>query len=211
MSETFFGPYESYTERSETCVAGGVARSAMMNEIQDGIIAVSENLDALAAGVYPSYTASGNLTDDPAPDAVGGFTCWVEQHTNGTTAVVLDTTRDWRDRYVIVEGWTDEEGGYEAGGASDDGCSQTLETGTTTTPAGIARHHWFYTRSGSNGTTEPRFLLGIVDGDAFEAIQLYARDTDGALIMKKLLHTSGINPMVFLSLRASPVQNHHTS
>lgn len=199
-------PYNSYPARTFTFAASNQVAAANLNDIQDGIVLVSENLDDLS-GRLSGETATCNTTDAPAPDAIGGVTRWVEKSTNGVNVVVLDTSVDWRDRMVIVFGSKFAAADPLPGGADDDVAEWNFED----FPYGRV-HGIFYTQAGQTGasavgTLGIPFLYPTAGGVEFAII--FARDTDGALCMRKNAHAADGDFYFIVKVDGSPVQNHY--
>lgn len=193
----------AYTSRDTTYSPGSQVPSAMLNAHQDGIIAVSSGLDALTAKVAPIRTATTNQSDAPAPSTYGGVEVVVERNTNGTTAVVIDDSIDWRDRLVradfrleIVDVSTV---GLVPGGVGDDAIVYTQASDNFF-------RSMFYTQAGQDGTTSAS-CVEVVPNLATDALRLFARDTDGALCIIKD-GTTDNEHMIMGFFKASPIQNH---
>lgn len=192
--------FDSYPARTLTFGANDPVPSAALNAIQDGIIAVSENLDELGAQLH-SGTATGESTDSPAADPHGGVAVWIERWTNGLNVVVLDTSADWRDRWVTVVGVRSASAAVKPGGADDHTATWTLEDGATANWVGI-----FYTEAGTAGNDLLHYRTLTTD-NGVEVGRLFARNTDGALCLRKNTHT-GADFWVAARVEGSPVQNH---
>lgn len=194
----------AYTARDTTYSPGSQVPSAMLNAHQDGIIDTSTAVDALAAKVSPIRTATTNQSDSPAPTTYGGVEVVVERSTNGTTAVVIDSSIDWRDRYVVVVFRVEESDistvGLVPGGGSDDDISYQIDDAGAT-------HGLFYTQEGQDGTVSTS-CFQWVPATMTDAVRIFARDSDGALCIIKN-GTANNEYMVAGFFRASPVQNHY--
>lgn len=197
----------AYPSRTSTAAPGNQLTSLLINSIQDGIIAVSNALKLLAEQINQkiaeTQTATGNQTDSPAADVGGAKTIWFEKSTNGTTEVVLDNSIDWRDRYIIVT-IGQQPATSIPGGATDNNLSILLDSG-----AARKVFHLAYTEQGQNGTvgapgvSDAAVLLGGSD-----IVRVYARNTDGALCMRKSANADG-DTFILGKVECSPVQNHY--
>jgi len=200
-------PTNPYSARSQTFVAGAQVASAVLNAIQDGIIAVGVEMAARIIERVEGYTATGNKTDSPAPDSTGACTTWIEKSTNGTNEVVLDTYLDWRDRMVVFTGYCNTSSDYIPGGAQDDDIQHKYLADGAAAASASAVHYFAYTRDGGTGPAvswEP-----AVGGWGTEVVLIYARSGDGALCLKKVSHAADPDIFVVGEVRCSPVQNHY--
>lgn len=198
-----------YPARTQTFAPGDQVPSATLNAIQDGLVAASDEIDDIEDAQIPpkkhAVTATGNQSDSPAPDTTGSIEVWVEKSTNGTTEVVLDAgvTRDWRDRYIHIDGYTGTSADI-AGGGSDNAIEIQFEPSVgSNTVKGI-----FYSRSGVAAGANSRFRFEP-DGWITEFILIYASNTTGSLVMRKDAHAADPDGFVVLKITASPVQNHY--
>ena len=183
------------TERVHTYAAGQQVLSANFNTWQDKGIVISENLDQLAGRTTLFKTATCNQDDSPAPDTFGGRLLDVDEVTNGTTEVVLDTGLDYRDRFVTVFGvLQDRSVGPRPGEASDEECRFYNFT------------RRFYAQEGNDGTLANPGLQEV-PGTGYW--RLYARDTDGALCMRL---TDAGDPQQYFSahLMVGPKRNQYS-
>lgn len=199
-------PFDAYNTRSNTFSPGSQVASAVLNAMQDGAIAVSEALDTLAGRMPVSITGSGNLSDSPAPDQYGGWTVWCEARTNGVTPIVLDNSRDYRDRFIVVLGAVGTATTYRPGGADDDAIEAQLSAPADGAFDSGAISTFGYTQQGSaDGTTGVVKTIYVITSATY--IYLYARSTDGALMMVR--NTASNDRTVMISVTVSPNQNHY--
>lgn len=190
-------PPNDYPSRTHDYVAGDQVTSSDLNDIQDAIKALSDSVDELAAEKLESRTASENQSDSPAPELASGLSVWVEKSTNGTNVVVLDDFVDWRQRFVHVVGYYTSLAGYIPGGANDDAIAYNLQT------AGI--HRFFYSEAGqTGGFGNPGISIDI----GTEFVRIFARNTDGALCMRKDAHAADPDFYIVAKFEGSPDQNH---
>lgn len=198
-----------YPARTQTFVSGDQIPSATLNAIQDGLVAASDELDDIEDFSLPRrgtvVTATGNQSDSPAPDIGDAIEIWVERSTNGTTEVVLDSglIRDWRDRYIHIDGYTGTSADI-AGGGSDAAIEIQFEPSVgANTVKGI-----FYSRSGTATGATSRFRFEP-DGWTTEFILVYASNTTGSLVMKKDAHAADPDTFVVFRITGSPIQRHY--
>lgn len=194
-------PYNSYTARSHTFTAGGQVPSASLNDAQDGIIGVSNNLDDLAARAAGGASGSANLSDAPAPDQGGAYSVWIEKSTDGMNVVVLDTTIDWRDRYIALTGVYTADVNIRPGGSSESNLNYDIETAPTTLL-------WFHYSGGGKDTTTSTSTSCIRFIPTADAVIIAARNSDGALVLYKSA-AADPNITIMAEVRCSPIQNHH--
>lgn len=188
-----------YAARTHDYSAGDQVTSNDLNDIQDGLVAVSDSVDELAADKMEVRTATANQADSPAPDRGGALAVWVEKSTNGTNVVVLDDFVDWRQRYIDAVGYYTSSSGSIAGGGSDDAIAIDIITSS------LAIHRFFYSEAGqTGGFGNPGFTVDI----GTEFVRVFARNTDGALCMRKDAHAADPDVYVVLKVTASPDQNH---
>lgn len=191
-------PPNDYPSRTHTWAAGDPVASADLNAIQDGLVALSDSVDELAADKAEARTCTGNQADSPAPDRGGAVEIWVEKATNGTTEVVLDTFVDWRQRYILVQCYTDSSGGDEIAGGSLDG---QIDKNLSLSDVG---GRLFFSQDGHAGSTNTPGLYVTITTDV---LRIYARSSDGALCMKKSANADPNLHVVGL-IKGSPRQNH---
>lgn len=193
-------PPNDYPSRTHDYSAGDQVTSNDLNDIQDGLVALSDSVDGLAAEKLECRTATANQADSPAPDLASGLVVWVEKSTNGTNVVVLDTFADWRQRYVEASGYWTSAAASIAGGASDDAIAIDQLGGSS-----LAIHRFFFTQDGqTGGFGNPGVTIDI----GTEFVRLFARDSDGALCMRKDAHAADPDVYVVLRVWGSPDQNH---
>lgn len=209
MDLTFTNPYAA---RTRTYAALNQILAADLNAIQDGIIAVGAAVATLVAEIeaeaVSSSSSTANLSDSPAPDAGGEVAVWVEKKTNGTTPVTLDTSVDWRDRWLLLRGKFVTTDAAIPGGASDN-------VGDDDTAYSLPRY-WIdalvYTRDGQTGSSSSTeaIRLGNRGGApvASDYVVIYAHSTTGALMMTKTA-TADADVWVVMRVTGSPQQNHH--
>lgn len=191
-------PPEAYDTRTHTYVAGDQVTANDLNAVQDGVIAVSAEVDNIAAQKMEARTGSENQADSPAPTLGGAYMTWVEKVTNGTTIVVLDDFIDWRQRFVDVAGCYVSSSAYIPGGGSDDLISYDLSS------AGVIR--FCFTQDGHDGGLG--YTPGMDIDLGTEHVRIFARSTDGALCMRKSAHAVDPDVNVVLRVIGSPQQNH---
>lgn len=194
----------AYTARTQTFTALNQVPSATLNAMQDGTKDTSDALDTLYAEVMPSRSCTSSAAHGTAPNVTGAREVWVEEVTDGTTVVVIDDSIDWRDRWVKVEvGFLDDSSDPRPGDAGDDQL-QILFDDNGTAPGGITR--MFYSEAGHDGTVAYPGL-SITPASFSESVRLFARDTDGALCMRK---NAAVEPNIVVVglVKCSPQQNH---
>lgn len=202
----------AYTSRTNTWAAGDQVASADLNDIQDGIIDVSDELDGVVGQLHPNSSATRNSSDSPAPTVHGGRTIWIEADTDTTTVVVLDTSIDWRDRYLEVALMLglDNSGSaayYEFPGDTDDD-EIYIDLVNTTTPVGL--HLFCYTEQGQDGTATGPGINWAPGPVIFQDnLLIFARSTDGALCMCLDGSTTSDNFRLTGRVTCSPMQNHY--
>ena len=195
------------TARVRTWASGDQIASADLNTFQDKVIDANTDVDLLVteigAQALECQTGTGNQADSPAPDVGGAKTIWLDKITNGTAEVVLDTSVDWRDRYVIIVGAFTTAAASVAGGASDNAITHDLidEASAVSTNMGAL----FFSRNGQDGTSANECYENTISGG--NVIRFYARDTDGALCFKRT--TAGTDNYFIGKIEGSPVQNHY--
>lgn len=192
-----------YAARTRTYAASNQVLSADLNAIQDGIIAVGAAVSALVTSVndymQEARTASCNTTDAPAPSNGGSKAVWVEKNTNDTTEVVLDNTINWKDRYIVITGYSNAVAADNPGGASDN--ALTIDLGNNTT--GIFRV--FYSRDGQDGTSALEACEHLVA--AGQTLRFYVNNTTGNLCFKRT--DVGTSYWFRGEIRCSPDQGHY--
>lgn len=194
----------AYTARTNTWTAGDQVESADLNAIQDGVIDVSDAVDALAGQVAVSRTSTRNLGDSPQPAEDGGGDVWVEAESNGATIIVLDTSIDWRDRFVLVQGLCAITTAFDfPGGASDDSIHADL---TDTTSTGDAINGFFYSQQGHSGVGTPT-AYAIANISSGNTARVFVRD-DGVLALKVSPFASD-NCRLMARVSFSPRQEHY--
>ena len=154
-------------------------------------------------------TSTLNQGDSPDPLIYGGGTVWVEDATvDDTVPVILDSSINWRDRFITIMGKILEAGasvGSEIpGGGSDDGITTGLIDSLAAThfAAGM-----FYSEAGRSGA-------GITPGWRFrpaaseDYIYIYADSTTGNLMMGKAATANASRYAVTVKIDYSPDQQH---
>ena len=157
-------------------------------------------------------TATANKSDSPAPDASGGGTVWAEFRTNGTTAVLIDNSVDYRDRFVSIQGYAEEVATSRLPGQANDDQLMAYKD-CTATSAGLVLQALaggvFYTESGGDVTNDPVLRL-YAEGQTQSYGIIVAHPTNGGLYYD---HGSGTPPTnerdIILKIDYSPVQNHY--
>lgn len=194
----------TYPSRTNTYSAGDQVQSAHLNDIQDKAVLTSDQVVTLSAYVGPSRTCTGNQSDSPSPKVIGGGTVWIEATSNAVTEVVLDTSIDWRDRFIVVTGAVDVSTSMDLpGDASDD--TTEYDINDTSSPAeGI---HWiFYSEQGTTYPTAPT-ASASAEVSGFDRLHVYVRD-DGALVMRMTPYTSAVGRII-AKVDFSPMQDHY--
>ncbi|HNC97850.1 MAG TPA: hypothetical protein PKW90_17100 [Myxococcota bacterium] len=185
-------PPSPYPSRTRTYAAGDQVASADLNAIQDGIIDCSDAIDALDARMATAISASINMGEATPPDQGGAPELrGVEVSTNGTTAVIIDSTVDWRDRWITVTA-------YPISTRPGDAGDSNLQFSRATHIKGDGV---FYT--GSGGTSYNFQFVPTAD-----IVEIYADSSTGALKMVKNANADGTQTFL-MNFTGSPVQNHY--
>ncbi|MCK6521849.1 hypothetical protein L6R49_10460 [Myxococcota bacterium] len=193
----------AFTVRVKDWTAGVEIESANLNAIQDNAIALNTAISATRAATLPHRTCTYNQSDSPAPNLSGGCVVEVEVPTNGTTVVVVDSSIDWRDRYIMVWGGLLPAALFaqqRPGGALDD----TFDGSMTATDT---LNSVFYSEQGHNGTASNPGLE-LTPATFTDKWRLFARSSDGALCVVKNGTVDGEIGMVG-RVWAGPQQNHY--
>lgn len=195
---------DAYITRTNTWAAGDQVGSADLNAIQDGIIDVSNAVDELAGLVAVSRTGTRNLGDSPQPAEDGGGEVWVEAESNGATIIALDTSIDWRDRFVVVQGiCAITSSTVFPGSGGDDAVLADL---TDTTSSGTAINSFFYSQQGHSGVGTPT-AYAIANISTGNTARVFVR-TDGVLCFK-MSPFSTDNCRLMAKVSFSPRQEHY--
>lgn len=193
----------AYTARTTTFIPLDQVTSAHLNAMQDGSVALNTAISATRAATLPHRTSTLNQADSPAPNLSGGLVVEVEALSAGTTVVVIDTSIDWRDRFVMTMGALLPYGLYlqlQPGGALDN----TFD-GSTAITDGI--NHYWYSEQGHTGTSANPGLE-LTPASYADKWRLFARSTDGALCMVKSANADA--EVGFIGrVWAGPQQNHY--
>lgn len=195
----------AYPAVTRTFVPGDQVLSATLNAIQTGILNTSSGLDSLAGLVGAHRSSTRNQAESPAPTTSGGLMVWVEAVTSGTAVVVLDTSIDYRDRFIIVVGTTLPEPLFtlaRPGGASDTGCDAQL-SGT-----GSLFDFSYLEQGQAGGSSGPGIEVAGARLLGTDKLRIFARSADGALCMAKDGTTDAEIGTIFLVF-VSPMQNHY--
>lgn len=199
----------AYPSRTNTFAPGNQVTSAALNGMQDGTIAVSTAVVDLATDLVEqapeSQTCTADQVSSPAPDVGGAKTVWMETVTNGTTEVVIDTSIDYRDRIGMA--CLVGASSLTVPGGANDGTSAQWTYGTT--PGFIMQ--MFYTEQGQTGASNtPGFYdsAHVFYSAGSDHVRIYARNTDGALCMKKDASADANIPILGF-IHFGPNQNHY--
>lgn len=153
-------------------------------------------------------TATKNQGDSPAPDKYGGGTIWVEFRTDRTAEVVLDTSIDWRDRYIAVIGYGNYGSTALPPNAGDSGLDAYFhpEAGSADAVLQALCGGFAYTEQGGDGSADPAMRIHV-ENEA-QTGYLYAKSADGNLAFKHRIDPV-IDSDIILKIDYSPVQNHY--
>ncbi len=205
-----------YSSRTQTMAPGDQVGSAFLNAVQDGVVACSDAIDDIEDNQIPpkleGRTASGNQSDSPAPNDNGAGLVWFEKSTNGTNVVVLDITRDWRQRFVHFHLYVTTDGTYTPGGANDDKLHYIHVNGPSDSGVGtgsVGGLHFTQDGTAAPGSTRPYWeFTPQLAAWVSETVRIFARSSDGALCMRKDAHTADPDIYVTGFAMCSPYQNH---
>lgn len=153
--------------------------------------------------------AGGAANDGLFVGANGGF-MWFDGATNGVTDVTLDSTLDWRDRWVSVTAYRINQAtpaNYQPGGANDNVIHGDIDQNAAATAAIITDRAdtIFYTEQGGSGAVSP---WGILGDDSADDIMIRANSTNGNLELRKISDT-GIEIAFGLLVIFSSDQGHY--
>ncbi len=144
-------------------------------------------------------TSSANRAlDDPPADLHGGGTIWFDKHT-GTASVstIVDNSIDWRDRWVVVEGYIRNNATtYQPGTAVDNDITAGVNH------SAYLVHACFYTEDG--GTTPKCYIYQ--SGNYSDHAYLWV-NAEGHLMVYN--HYVNGNISMGLKISYSPEQNHY--
>ena len=119
----------------------------------------------------------------------GGF-MFFDGTTTGTTAITLDSTLDWRDRWIHVNVYarfSATTGGFVPGGGTDTGINGDIEREAGDNLAGDQyKATFFYSEQGSTGTGSPG---GVLQTNGEDNVWVYADSTSGDLKLRKSVDT----------------------
>lgn len=152
-----------------------------------------------------SRTSDKNLSSDSVKaNRFGGNTIWWEGVTNGTTEVIMDTTIDWRDRWITMQGWISTASAtpaslrpgtgsniWSAVSVNDSGAIETSES----------KKHV----AGMLFTGAAEDYLTLKNGG--DVIRIFADSSTGALTLVKGANASNQHA-ISLKIDYSPRQNH---
>lgn len=189
----------TYGSRVTSFSAGDQVPSATLNSMQDRVITLGDELNAVEQSRVVGRTPSEDVN---GADAYGFVTSTVYVTTNGTTEVLIDDSIDWRDRIVEVSLWVAVKAtpsNYYPGGANDDEAGADLN-GTE------GCHAVFFSEAGNAGSSDTPGLPAFTPFSSSDDLWLYARSSDGGLAVKKSGSASN-NFIVMGFVRASPPQN----
>ncbi len=205
-----------YPARTQTFASGDQVPSATLNAIQDGVVGCSDAIDDIEDNQLPAKsegkTATGNQSDSPAPDTDGEISVWFEKSTNGTNIVVLDHSlhADWRDRYIVLQLGSTTSAAYIPGGASDEQMHQIHVNGGAAIATGAVGGIQYLEGGSAVGGARPYFeWTPQIAGWTTEKIRIFARQSDGALCMRKDAHAADPDIYVYGRIVGSPPQNHY--
>lgn len=165
-------------------------------------------------GDHKSQTASENQADSPAPDRFGGGTIWAEVMTDGTNAVLIDDTIDWRDRIISIAAYVSYPSAtpstYLPGtGQPLTGYMTILSSHALDSDSKDIAQAMFYSDNGCGASSINHAAKIINSGDD---IQIFVDDgtylTAGNLALIKDADTANQQTLL-LKIDYSPVQNHY--
>jgi len=148
-------------------------------------------------------TASGNITDTPAPDKYGGGSVWVEEgFAEESTAIhTLDDSMDWRQRIIHVSAYMRDGVAYLPGGAND--------TAIEGKDGGDTPEHYaagmFFSSDGSAAGATSRLEFSFATEDD---LLIFVDSTTGYLRAKKEAQAQESGWALLAKIDYSPVQNH---
>lgn len=191
-----------YPARILSFTAGMQIPSAVLNAMQDRDVALGTQWEEAAPKLMVMVPASSNTSDSPAPSG-GAIVIDVEATSNGTTPVVIDNTVDWRDRRILLVLGGGPAAPLFPGQAFDGIFDIDLKSGAA------SMLKLFYSRDGQDGTGGAGSTLaaGTWTGVDDELL-IYARDTDGALMMV-LDGTTGDEAAIMGFIWGSAQQGHY--
>ena len=145
-------------------------------------------------------TSSANrLLDDPPADLHGGGTIWFDKHTASVSAsTTVDVSIDWRDRWVVVEGYIRNNATtYQPGTAVDNDITAGVNH------SAYLVHACFYTEDGG---TMPKCYI-YQSGNYSDHAYLWVNEANGNL----LVYNNYVNGNISMGLKISysPEQNHY--
>ena len=163
-------------------------------------------------GILGSRTATGNQSDVPEPDTYGGGPVWaVKVIPDNTTPIVLDTSIDWRDRIITINGWAIENASaafHLPGGANDDLISDSDFGADNIAPKEFVQGVFYSEQGSASAGVRPHFI----DASTLTAQDFYyiwADSTTGNLMCGKAATTNGSVYGLMLKIDYSPIQNHY--
>lgn len=217
MNSNGLTPAAAYTARTKTWGELKPVDNTDLNAIQDGIMDTSSAVDDLSEKVAPSVMGSSWLAETVTPDEFGGFSSWNKQRTNGVGGVVvLDDSRDYRDRFLQLHGHliqVDAGGMAVQPGEADDNYWPTgtviVGGGGTTTATGVeVEPQLFYAHNGQDGTGPTGTAACSLGDSTVGKADLFARDTDGALCLVRR-SVGSVELDLYLVVHASPQLNQY--
>ena len=216
-----------YPARTHSYIAGDQVNSSDLNAIQDGVIAVGaahstlegrvttaeDDIDDAEVNIasleeHRDRRATGNAGDTPIPAAYSGGSVWFEKATDGAGVVMIDDSKDWRDKFIILTAHMTANTLLHPGQANDDSIRAIVVNGNAVGAGSL--HAIAYTEQGQTGGatlpgiyTQPNLVGWLGD-----YILFFARDTDGALCMTKV---GSADPDIWFlgKVDYSPDQNHY--
>lgn len=145
-------------------------------------------------------TSSANRAlDDPPADLHGGGTIWFDKHTApASVSTIVDNSIDWRDRWVVVEGYIRNNATtYQPGTAVDNDITAGVNH------SAYLVHACFYTEDGG---TMPKCYI-YQSGNYSDHAYLWVNEANGNL----LVYNNYVNGNISMGLKISysPEQNHY--
>jgi uncharacterized protein YmfQ (DUF2313 family) len=161
-------------------------------DLKTALLTLAGNMD-MATGkyIYAPDVAAGAANSGKFFGGNGGF-MWFYGASNGTTAVTLDSTLDWRDRLISVSGilyTAITPSNIYPGGSGDSvfsGYSINNSGSMDTVRIGLT---YFYSEAGGDGSSTPRGIINALSVTVDKTMYMYADSSTGDLKVERDIGT----------------------